>query len=107
MAVTPSQFVAPVYAPNVRTVLYTSTAANSRIDYMAWTNTSAANAQITVWIGPAGTSQARILGKTILPNECYLCPEVIGALLIPGQTIEVQSTAATALYGAANGVTFT
>jgi hypothetical protein len=59
-----------------------------------------------VWLGPAGASQ-RIKDKTILPGECYLCPEVIGALLMPGELIQWDASAVNALYGSANGVQFT
>ena len=106
MAVTPTQIIAPAFVPNAKGTAYTSTAAKTRIDYMAFTNTTAANVTLSVWLGPAGASQ-RIKDKTILPGECYLCPEVIGALLDPGETIQWLASAAGALYGSANGVTFT
>ena len=106
MAVTPTQIIAPAFVPNVKGTAYTSTAAKTRIDYMAFTNTTASNVTLSVWLGPAGASQ-RIKDKTILPGETYLCPEVIGALLMPGELIQWQCSAATALYGSANGVQFT
>ena len=106
MAVTPTQIIAPAFVPNAKGTAYTSTAAKTRIDYMAFTNTTAANVTLSVWLGPAGASQ-RIKDNTILPGECYLCPEVIGALLDPGETIQWLASAAGALYGSANGVTFT
>lgn len=106
MAVTPSQIIAPGFVPNVKGTAYTSTAANTRIDYMAFTNESAANVTLSVWLGPAGASQ-RIKAKTVLPGETYLCPEVIGALLAAGELIQYECSAASALYGSANGVQFT
>ena len=106
MAVTPSQIIAPAFVPNVKGTAYTSTAAKTRIDYMAFTNTTASNVTLSVWLGPAGASQ-RIKDKTILPGETYLCPEVIGALLMPGELIQWQCSAATAPYCSANGVQFT
>ncbi len=106
MAVTPIQIVAPGFVPNVKGTAYTSTASRTRIDYMAFTNESAANVTLSVWLGPAGASQ-RIKDKTILPGETYLCPEVIGALLLSGQIVEYVCSAASALYGSANGVEFT
>jgi hypothetical protein len=106
MAVTPTQIIAPAFVPNVKGTAYTSTAAKTRIDYMAWTNTTANNVTLTIWLGPIGASE-RIDTKTILPGETYLCPEVIGALLMPGELIQWQCSAATALYGSANGVQFT
>ena len=106
MAVTPSEIIAPGFVPNVKGTAYTSTAAKTRIDYMAFVNTTAANVTLSVWLGPAGASE-RIDTKTILPGETYLCPEVIGALLSPGELIQWQCSAASALYGSANGVQFT
>lgn len=106
MAVTPTQLIAPAFVPNGKATAYTSSAVKTRIDYMAFTNQSAANVTLSIWLGPAGASQ-RIKDKTILPGECYLCPEVIGALLAPGEVIQWIASAASALYGSANGVTFT
>jgi hypothetical protein len=106
MAVTPSQIIAPAFVPNVKGTAYTSTAAKTRIDYMAFTNENTANVTLSVWLGPASASP-RIKDKTILPGETYLCPEVIGALLMPGELIQWQCSAATTLYGSCNGVQFT
>jgi hypothetical protein len=107
MAVSPIQLIAPQIAPNVKTTKYTAGAGSRvRVDYMAMTNYSAANVQVSVWVGPAGASQ-RIKDKTILPGECYLCPEVVGALLYPGDEVAVLSSAAGAIYMQANGVEFT
>jgi hypothetical protein len=106
MAVTPIQIIDPDFVPNVKGTAYTSTAAKTRIDYMAFVNTTANNVTLSVWLGPAGASQ-RIKDKTILPGECYLCPEVIGALLDPGETVQWLASTASALYGSANGVQFT
>jgi len=106
MAVTPTQIIAPAFVPNGKATIYTSTAAKTRIDYMAFTNESASNVTLSIWLGPIGASQ-RIKDKTILPGECYLCPEVVGALLDPGELVQWVASAAGALYGSANGVTFT
>ena len=106
MAFTPIQIIDPDFVPNVKGIIYTSTAAKTRIDYMAFLNTTANNVTLSIWLGPAGASQ-RIKDKTILPGECYLCPEVIGALLNPGQVVQWLASTAGALYGSANGVTFT
>lgn len=106
MAVTPIQIITPQLAPNVKTVKYTAGASSRvRIDYMAFTNESAANIQISVWVGPAGASE-RVRNKTLLPSECYLCPEVIGALLYPGDEVSIISSS-TSVYVQANGVEFT
>ena len=78
MAVTPTQIIAPAFVPDTKGTAYTSTAVKTRIDYMAFLNTTANNVTLSVWLGPSGSSQ-RIKDKTILPGECYLCPEVIGA----------------------------
>lgn len=106
MAVTPTQLIAPAFVPDTKAAAYTSTAVKTRIDYMAFTNQSANNVTLSIYLGPSGSSQ-RIKDKTILPGECYLCFEVVGALLMPGQLIEWVASAPGALYGSANGVTFT
>lgn len=106
MAVTPSEIIAPGFVPDTKGTAYTSTAAKTRIDYMAFTNVTASNVTLDVWLGPAGASQ-RIKLKTILPSETYLCPEVIGALLVPGAVVQWLCSAPNALYGSANGVQFT
>ena len=106
MAVTPTQIIAPGFIPAGKATIYTSSAAKTRIDYMAFTNQSANNVTFSIWLGPGGASQ-RIKTKTILPGECYLCPEVIGALLMPGEVIQWDASVGGALYGSANGVTFT
>ena len=106
MAVTPTQIIAPAFVPDTKGTAYTSTAVKTRSDDMGFTNQSANNVTLSVWLGPSGSSQ-RIKDKTILPGECYLCPEVIGALLMPGELIQWDASAVNALYGSANGVTFT
>ena len=106
MAVTPTQLIAPAFVPDTKAAAYTSTAVKTRIDYMGFTNQSANNVTLSIYLGPSGSSQ-RIKDKTILPGECYLCPEVIGALLMPGELIQWDASAVNALYGSANGVTFT
>ena len=61
MAVTPTQIIAPAFVPNGKATIYTSTAAKTRIDYMAFTNESASNVTLSIWLGPVGASQ-RIKG---------------------------------------------
>jgi hypothetical protein len=108
MAVTPSEIIAPGFVTNATTTAYTSTAAKTRIDYMTFTNESAANVTFNLYIGnPADVLSPRIKNKTVLPGEAYSCPEVIGALLQPGYVIKFDCSAASALYGSANGFLFT
>lgn len=107
MAVQPIQLVAPKTAPDVKTVEFTASAsARVRVDYCAWLNGTAANVTLSIWIGPFGGGQ-RIKDKTVLPGETYLCPEVIGALLVPGDELAIVCSAAGALYGQVNGTQFT
>jgi uncharacterized membrane protein len=106
MAVTPSQLIAPAFVPNAATTAYTSTDAKTRIDYMAFANQSAANVTLTVRLGAVASSPI-IVAQTVLPGETYLCPEVVGALLAPGEIIRYECSAASALFGSSNGVQFT
>lgn len=111
MAVQPIQIAAPQWAYNAKTKIYTAPAGTRvRIDYCAWTNidptTSGNTVQFSLFIGPPGASE-RILNKTVLVHETYLCPEAIGALLIGGDEIHIVASAKDMLFGQINGVTFT
>lgn len=108
MAVQPIQITAPALAPNVKTTIYTVPAGTRvRIDYSAWCNLDLANTvQFSIWVGQPGASQ-RILDKAVLQGETYLCPELVGTLLVAGDIISIQASSVNDLYGQINGVIFT
>ena len=108
MAVQPIQLTPSSFAPIIKGPIYTAPAGSRvRIDYCAWCNLDSVNTvQFSIWIGPPGASQ-RILNKTVLQGETYLCPEVIGALLVGGDEVSIIASSANDLYGQINGVIFT
>ena len=108
MAVQPIQLTPSSLATTSKTSIYTAPAGSRvRIDYCAWCNLDSVNTvQFSIWIGPPGASQ-RILNKTVLQGETYLCPEVIGALLVGGDEVSIIASSANDLYGQINGVIFT
>lgn len=109
MAITPKVLITPQQAANVQTTYYTApTGARARIDKFTGTNTAGANVSISVWIvnsgGTAGNANLIVDTKTIVPDECYLFPELVGQWLEPGQFIVVQASAATSITIRASGV---
>jgi hypothetical protein len=101
MAVIVKVLVPPKQLENTATTQYTATAVKAIIDKATVTNTSASNATLTVHLvtsgGTAGDSNLIIDAKTIVPNETYLCPEMVGQVLEVGSFISTTASAGTAL----------
>ena len=91
--------IQPVYVQNiVITANYTSTNAITIIDKCTLTNIdSTANILVSLYLVPycetAGTAH-RILYRTILPYEAYLCPEIVGHVLNVGDMLSTLGTSA-------------
>ena len=86
MAITPKVFIAQQQAAAVQTTYYTApTGARTRIDKFTGTNAAASNVTISIWLvssgGTAGNSNLIVDTKTIVPDECYLFPELVGQWL--------------------------
>lgn len=81
-----------------QTTQYTANNCRTLIDKFTATNTSAANATITVNLVPSGGSVAagnRVVdNRLIAPDETYTFPELVGHGLEPGDFLSTAGTAA-------------
>lgn len=112
MAFSPKVIIPPKQAENAQTTQYTApTATRTRIDKFTATNTNTANATISVWLvtvsGSASNANLIVDTKSIVPDETYLFPELVGHWLEPGSFIVTQASAATTLTIRASGVEYT
>jgi len=93
--------VPPKQLENSQTSQYTATNVRAIIDKATITNTSANNVTVSVNLvtvsGSAGASNLIIDARTIVPDECYLCPELVGQVLEAGSFISTIAGAATSL----------
>jgi hypothetical protein len=101
MAVIAKVLVPPKQMENSQTAQYTATAVKAIIDKVTVTNTGASNATFSVNLvtvsGSAGNSNLVIDTKTVVPDETYLCPELVGQVLEAGSFISTIASAATTL----------
>ena len=101
MAVTLKVLVPPKQLENAQTSQYTATNVRAIIDKATITNTSANNVTVSVNLvtvsGSAGASNLIIDTRTIVPDECYLCPELVGQVLEAGGFISTIAGSATSL----------
>lgn len=86
---------------------YTATNCKCIIDKFTVTNTSAANVTFSVNLvasgGTAGDENLVLKAKTVVPNETYTCPELVGQVLEAGGTISTLAGTATSLTISASG----
>ena len=86
---------------NVQTTQYTSTSARTILDKFTVTNNDSVARTFSVNLvtvgGTAGNDNLIIDTKTVQPDETYLCPEMIGQVLNPGDFISTIASAANAL----------
>jgi hypothetical protein len=101
MAVTLKVLVPPKQLENAQTSQYTATNVRAIIDKATITNTSGSNVTVSVNLvtvsGSAGASNLIIDTRTIVPDECYLCPELVGQVLEAGGFISTIAGSATSL----------
>jgi hypothetical protein len=101
MAVTLKVLVPPKQLENAQTSQYTATNVKAIIDKATITNTSANNVTVSVNLvtvsGSAGASNLIIDTRTIVPDETYLCPELVGQVLEAGGFISTIAGAGTSL----------
>ena len=101
MAVVAKVLVAPKQLESSQTAQYTATNVRAIIDKATVTNTSASNVTLSVNLvtsgGAAGASNLIIDSRTIMPDETYLCPELVGQVLEAGSFISTIAGAATSL----------
>ena len=101
MAVTLKVLVPPKQLENAQTTQYTATNVKAIIDKATVTNTSANNVTLSVNLvtsgGSAGSANLIMDTRTIVPDETYLCPELVGQVLEAGSFISTIAGAATSL----------
>lgn len=88
-------------AENVQTDQYTAVNCKAIIDKFTATNTSGANATLSVNLvpngGAAGNGNLIVPTRRIAPNETYLMPEIVGHMLETGDSIETIASGANAI----------
>jgi hypothetical protein len=101
MTVTARVLVPAKQLENAQTAQYTATNVRTIIDKATITNTSASNVTVSVNLVTVSTSAASsnliIDNRTIVPDETYLCPELVGQVLEAGGFISTIAGAATSL----------
>ena len=107
MAVTIKVLIPAKQAENSQTTQYTAVNCKTIIDKFTVTNTSAGNVTISVNLVTSGgsPSAANLIMDTrsIAPDECYTCPELVGQVLESGGFISTIASAATSLTIRASG----
>ena len=105
--VTIKNIIPPKQALAVQTDQYTATNCKCIIDKFTVTNTSAANVTFSVNLvasgETAGDANLVLKAKTVVPNETYTCPELVGQVLEAGGTISTIAGAAASLTISASG----
>ena len=101
MTVTVKVLLPPKQLENAQTTQYTATNVKAIIDKATVTNTSANNVTLSVNLvtsgGSAGSANLIMDTRTIVPDEPYLCPELVGQVLEAGSFISTIAGAATSL----------
>jgi len=94
-------------AENAQTTQYTATNVKAIIDKFTVTNTSANNVTFSCNLvtvsGSASASNLIIDTRTIVPDETYTCPELVGQALDVGGFISTIAGTATSLTIRASG----
>jgi hypothetical protein len=107
MTVTVKVFFPAKQAENSQTTQYTATNVKAIIDKFTVTNTSANNVTFSCNLvtvsGSAGASNLIIDARTIVPDETYTCPELVGQALDVGGFISTIAGAGTSLTIRASG----
>lgn len=107
MTVTVKVLIPAKQAENAQTAQYTATNCKTVIDKFTVTNTTAGNVTFSVNLvtsgGSAGASNLILDARSIAPDECYTCPELVGQALESGGFISTIAGAATSLTIRASG----
>lgn len=107
MTVTVKVLIPAKQAENSQTTQYTAVNVKAIIDKFTVTNTSANNVtfscNLVTVAGSAGASNLIIDSRTIVPDETYTCPELVGQALDIGGFISTIAGAATSLTIRASG----
>jgi hypothetical protein len=107
MTVTVKVLIPAKQAENAQTTQYTASNAKAIIDKFTVTNTSGSNVTFSCNLvttgGTAGASNLIIDTRTIVPDETYTCPELVGQALESGGFISTIAGAGTSLTIRASG----
>jgi hypothetical protein len=107
MATTVKALIPAKQAEATQTIQYTAINCRAIIDKFTATNTSAASVTINVNIvatsGVASDSNLIVDTRSILPDETYTFPELVGQVLDSGNTIITIASAAASLTIRASG----
>lgn len=93
-------------AENAQTTQYTSIGLKTIIDKFTATNTTAGNVTFAVNLvnsGGAAGSANLMFSRTLLPGQCYACPELVGHTLEVGDFISSLAGAAASITIRASG----
>jgi len=107
MTVTVKVLIPAKQAENAQTTQYTATNVKAIIDKFTVTNTSGNNVtfscNLVTVTGSASASNLIIDARTIVPDETYTCPELVGQALDVGGFISTLAGAGTSLTIRASG----
>lgn len=107
MTVTVKVLIPAKQAENSQTTQYTAINCKAIIDKATVTNTSAGNvtfsANLVTGGGSVGAGNLIVDTRSIAPDECYTCPELVGQALEAGGFISTIASAATSLTIRASG----
>jgi len=107
MAVKVKCIIPPKQLESVQTKQYIATSVKTMIDKVTITNTTAAAATFSCNLvpqdGTAADANALIKTKSVAAGETYVCPELVGHVLEPGDAISMIASVANALTIRASG----
>ena len=108
MAVNFAVLIPSISLAAATTTQYTATSKTAMIDKFTVTNFSGAAAVFTAWLvpsaGAAANANVLIYSRSIAAGETYLCPELVGQLILPGGFIVTNvATGSNLLSCRANG----
>lgn len=107
MTVTSKVLIPAKQAENTQIIQYTALNSTAYVDKFSVTNTTSGNVTFSVNVvtsgGVSDSSNLIINLRAIAPKETYLCPELIGQILQPGDFISTIAGAATSLTIRASG----
>lgn len=107
MAVVVKALIPAKSAENSQTTQYTAVNCRAIIDKFTATNTSGANASLSVNIvatgGTAGSTNLIVDTRTLAPDETYTFPELVGQVLDNGSFISTIASASSSLTIRASG----
>lgn len=107
MAVTVKVLIPAKQAENSQTTQYTAVNVRAIIDKFTVTNTSGSNVTFSCNLvtsgGSAGAANLIVDARSLVPDETYTCPELVGQALESGGFISTIASAATSLTIRASG----